>query len=185
MKDLNNLITSQIEGNYYNGELLGLKLIIDKNTGYFNATKLCKSAGRQFHMWKELHSSKSLINFVASKGIDPMYHYGVGMHNILSGVYACEELLLNIVSWAYPEYYLKFNNIVIFESEREKFFETEDDNNGRRINNKLDRILFQIDNVKIDKDKTKNEDSVVMINDKLDKILFQLEKRPKPTIVKM
>lgn len=164
--NLNNLITTHIEYNYYNGDLLGLKLIIDADTGYFNATKLCNLAGKKFIIWKELHTSKTLVNFVFSKlpnGLPVMYNNDFYRQTDTSGIYVCKELLLNIASWAYPEKYLEFNKIVISEGE----------NNNKMVNDKLNRILLQLEK--------KSHTVKDTVHDKLNRILFQLEKQPKTT----
>jgi type IV secretory pathway VirD2 relaxase len=41
-------------------------LVVDKNTGYFNATKLCKDGNKDFSDWKCLKKSNELIKFYKS-----------------------------------------------------------------------------------------------------------------------
>ena len=170
---LSNFMTEHIEDNYYYGEVFGLKLVIDSTNGFFNATKLCESAGtgKTFSIWRELRTSKALIEFILKKlphGFVATYPYKIHKYTKTSGIYVCNELLFNIASWAFPEKYLKFNNILISEAERENFFGPEAD--YEIINNKFNRILFQLG----------YRTNGGTINNNLDKILFQLEKQQKP-----
>lgn len=50
----------QIKDNYWYGIFGDFKFIIDKNTEYFNATKLCASRGKQFKHWLENKHSQEL-----------------------------------------------------------------------------------------------------------------------------
>jgi len=41
--------------------------VIDKNTGCFNATKLCKNGKKDFSQWKRLERVQELISFYENK----------------------------------------------------------------------------------------------------------------------
>lgn len=55
----------QIKDNFWYGLFGDFKLIIDKTTGYFNATKLCKDGGKQLKHWLENKHSKELIAYMS------------------------------------------------------------------------------------------------------------------------
>lgn len=190
---LNDLITDHITGYFYNADLFGLNLIVDIRYGYFNATRFCDFANKNFYIWKELDTSKNLFEYIRQKTTYIFYTISSHSNTELSGTYACKELLLNIVSWAYPVYYTKFNDIVIyFAKQKLSRSDITVAMNGKIIKDKLNRILLQLDNTKSNTKKEKikcettcNEihycvtncvtDYTNIINDKLDRILFQLE----------
>ena len=172
---LNTIIKEHVSGDYYRCEFLGLKLIINIRFDYFNATTLCKSAGKDFNVWVKLKTSINLTNFIhlsKYKNYKLMFTIDGNGWPDLGGTYVVRELLLNIVSWAYPEYYLKFNNIMISKAREKMLGNTSE---YKTINDKLDKILFQLEfKTGIINDNIDN----TVINDKLDRILFQLV-RPK------
>src|SRR3978361_2023073 len=53
----------QITENFWYAMFGEFKLIIDRNTGYFNATKLCQDGGRRFRDWTRNKTSKELLEF--------------------------------------------------------------------------------------------------------------------------
>ena len=134
---LNNIVIEQIKDNYYRGEFLGLDLVIDKNTGYFNATKLCKAGNKQFSHWYCLKKTKELLKYV-SKIQHPRDPEGVESYEVkigtksnpskkeIAGTYVCKELILDIASWISSEFYLKCNKIIVSHAEEEfkKKYET-------------------------------------------------------------
>ncbi|CCU56185.1 N1R/p28-like protein [Choristoneura rosaceana entomopoxvirus 'L'] len=61
---LNSICYENIKDNYYYGLFGDFKLVIDKSTGFFNATKLCNLGGKQYKHWYELKTSKSYINYL-------------------------------------------------------------------------------------------------------------------------
>ena len=126
---LNNVVIEQINENYYRGEFLGLNLVIDKNTGYFNATKLCNDGGKLFKNWKRLDKTKELLKYISKiyYGSHPsrngLYEVKDGKRCVttkdISGTYVCKELILDIASWISPEFYLKCNGIILSHAETE------------------------------------------------------------------
>ncbi|GBM66193.1 Putative KilA-N domain-containing protein 313L, partial [Araneus ventricosus] len=57
----------QIANQYWYGLFGDFKLIIDRNTGYFNATKLCRQGGKCFKDWLINTDSKELIEYYRQK----------------------------------------------------------------------------------------------------------------------
>jgi hypothetical protein len=48
---------------FYYGLFGDFKLVIDKSTGYFNATKLCDAGNKPFRQWKVLEKSKKMLEY--------------------------------------------------------------------------------------------------------------------------
>ena len=101
---LNNIVIEQICDNYYRGEFLGLDLIIDKNTGFFNASKLCKDGNKEFKFWRNNKKTKELFKFVEK--ISPGKNSYLEKPSIKSGKYSSvetkqigEEIILDLASW--------------------------------------------------------------------------------------
>jgi len=57
MASLNDVCFERIRDTFYYGEF---KLVVDKSTGWSNATKLCTDGGKQFKNWSRLEKSKRL-----------------------------------------------------------------------------------------------------------------------------
>jgi hypothetical protein len=71
LKMITNICFEQICGNYWYGQYGSFKVIMMKDCGYINATKLCRDGGKRFHDWKRLQHSIELLDiterFVASE----------------------------------------------------------------------------------------------------------------------
>jgi hypothetical protein len=61
---LNDICYEQIKDNYYYCKFGEFRLVVDKNTGCFNATKLCKEGNKDFNQWKRLERVKELLKYV-------------------------------------------------------------------------------------------------------------------------
>ena len=122
MSFLKDICFEQIKDNYWYGMFGDFKLIIDVNTGYFNASKLCKDGGKRFHKWLENQQSKQLINYIRKSLEAPN---SVGLENTIfyeirgryatqyncNGTYVCEDLITSIACWISPEFTVKVNKI--------------------------------------------------------------------------
>ncbi|CCU55587.1 N1R/p28-like protein [Choristoneura biennis entomopoxvirus] len=114
----------QIKDSFHYGLFGEFKLIIDKNTGFFNATKLCKDGGKRFKKWLENDKSKELIEYYRKNisgpnrchlNIDSFYIINIQgnkINNTISGTYVYKNLLLDIASWISIEFYDKCSNII-------------------------------------------------------------------------
>nr|AAB96622.1 17K ORF [Heliothis armigera entomopoxvirus] len=123
---LNDICYEQIKDSFHYGLFGDFKLIIDKNTGYFNATKLCKDGGKRFDHWLENTKSKELIEYYDEKispgspgdinNIKKSHYYinlkGNNINNIISGTYVYINILLNIASWISIDFYDKCYKII-------------------------------------------------------------------------
>jgi hypothetical protein len=68
--DLSDCTYEHIKDSFYYGLFGDFKLVIDKNTGYFNATKLCASGKKPFRKWKVLEKSKKMVEYYKSRRPD-------------------------------------------------------------------------------------------------------------------
>jgi hypothetical protein len=118
---LNDVCYKQISENFYYGIFGDFHLVIDKATGYFNATKLCALAQKDFFEWKRLARTKHLISYLQDQSSDSdrelVYEIkGDNKHNKnkqITGQYVHKDLILDIASWISPEFYCQCNNVVI------------------------------------------------------------------------
>ncbi|CCU55684.1 N1R/p28-like protein [Choristoneura biennis entomopoxvirus] len=159
----------QIKDQYYYGLFGDFKLVIDKNTGCFNATKLCNLDGKQFKQWKRLEKSQELINYIKNfrGGDHHLYFYEIkdSNNNIIlkkfTGQYVSDDLILAIASWISPEFYMKCNNIIkhYFINEFKTLSNTEINNKIKEIENKYNNIIEE------------NEIIIQHKDDKIDKLL--------------
>ena len=165
---LNNIIIEQINENYYRGEFLGLDLVIDKTTGYFNATKLCNDGNREFKTWhrtkktKELLKSVSKIYYGADLHRNGLYEVKIGKKSIstkdISGTYVCKELILDISSWISPDFYLKCNKIILTHAEEE--FKKQHKAEIKEKDCKIDELCKIIKDAEIKREKEREEDKI-------------------------
>ncbi len=124
--NITDIAYQQIKGDYYWARYGDFKVIMNKATGYINATKLCQLANskegkpKRFDHWRENIESKQLIEAVsASSGIpggtlltEP------SVSNELRGVYAHHLLIPHIASWASPVFAVKVSVIISDEMVR-------------------------------------------------------------------
>jgi hypothetical protein len=132
--ELSECVYEHIKDTFYYGLFGDFKLVIDKNTGYFNATKLCIEGGnKHFRQWKVLEKSKRMIEYYHnSRRQNPDVYYEVNGYNKdkidcqITGTYVPKELILDIASWISIEFYDKCNNIIInyFVNEFKKMDQT-------------------------------------------------------------
>ncbi|AAG02730.1 hypothetical protein AMV024 [Betaentomopoxvirus amoorei] len=140
-----------IKDSYYYGLFGDFKLVIDKTTGCFNATKLCNLGGKKFKQWKRLEKSQELIDYIKNnRGGDPHpgFYETKGDNkdeNVkkITGCYVPKEVILDISSWISVEFYLKCNDIIInyYNTEFKSLSEKEIINKIKEIENKYINIV--------------------------------------------
>lgn len=179
--NLNKVCYEKIQDSFYYIDYFGLKLVVDKTTGYFNATKLCELGGKRYIFWLRLDKTKDLIkilneylkrtqNHVGDLTYEKKIQNKETCDKSIIGIYIHEYLLLDLALWISTDFYLKCKTIITdytvskfrFENEQLK---TENVDLKKMIENtKLqnDVVLNGIENIK------GNTDG---LNDKLDKIL--------------
>jgi hypothetical protein len=121
MASLNDVCFERIRDTFYYGMFGEFKLVVDKKTGCFNATKLCKDGGKQFKKWTYMDKSKKLLEYY-SRG--PISDLGSDFYEVkgdnkdalvakTTGQYVRKELILDIASWVSVEFYDKCNRIIV------------------------------------------------------------------------
>ena len=78
--DLTEVCYEHIKDSFYYGIFGDFKLVIDKTTGYFNATKLCIEGGKEYRKWSRLEKSKNMIEYYQT----PPYEIKGDNHHILT-----------------------------------------------------------------------------------------------------
>ena len=133
--DLTNVCYENIKDTFYYGVFGDFKLVIDKATGYFNATKLCINGGKEYRLWSRLEKSKTMMEYYQkSWGADRTVNYEIGgtnndkLNKQVTGTYVPKELILDIASWVSIEFYQKIvpiiNMVNVEEIERTDIKET-------------------------------------------------------------
>jgi hypothetical protein len=154
MASLNDVCFEQIRDTFYYGMFGEFKLVVDKKTGCFNATKLCVDGGKKFRNWTCLEKSKRLIEYYESRrhnsgGGSDFYEVKGDNKNALvaktTGQYVRKELILDIASWVSVEFYDKCNRIIVdfyvadFKKKHEFIVKEKDDKIDEL--KKLDKLL--------------------------------------------
>ena len=138
---LSEISYEQISGNYCYGIYGDFRVIMMKNTGYINATKMCSSGGKRFHEWKSNKTSQALLHALEEMlgtGEASNFRYGdetkalrnsetgntvsvckcITTENItaedklISGTYCHPDLIPHIGCWISPSFALKVSSIV-------------------------------------------------------------------------
>jgi hypothetical protein len=160
---LNNICYKQISENFHYGIFGDFHLVIDKDTGCFNATKLCAMSGKDFSDWKRLSRAKRLMSYLQEQptnvGKELVYEVrtsNTGIEKQITGHYVQKELILDIASWLSPEFYFRCNNIVInyFTTDYKGLGEAEKTDKFKEFETKMKNIVHEKDMViaeKVDK----------------------------------
>ena len=157
-KDIRNIIFKDINDDYAWGKYGNFKVIMMKENGYINATKLCSDAMVQtgskkpFKNWKANSNTKELIDVIssdieisASELLIPITTSSKNL-TIIRGTYSHPDLIPHIASWASVQFAVKVSKIVneYFTKkvlkEKEKLIEKKDDKIAN-LTGKVDELL--------------------------------------------
>src|SRR5579864_7839040 len=170
MASLNDVCFERVRDTFYYGMFGEFKLVVDKSTGCFNATKLCVDGGKEFRKWSRLEKSKRLIEYYVSRrphlvGGSDFYEVKGDNKDALvaktTGQYVRKELILDIASWVSVEFYDKCNRIIVdfYVAEYKKKL---DDNRVviKQKDDKIDELLAIVKrmNIKLDDMADKNDE---------------------------
>ena len=167
--ELSECIYEHIKDTFYYGVFGDFKLVIDKATGRFNATKLCDAGGKEYRQWTRLEKSKRMIEYYQNRGGDSHGNFiyevkGANKNKIekrITGQYVPKELILDIASWVSIEFYDRCNNIIINyfvkefkdmddEALNQKIKEVEDSMEQLILENENKNLLIRVKDDKID-----------------------------------
>lgn len=136
------------------GKYLDLEIIIDSETGYINASKLCKQNGKRLSKWFENSTTNELIEewVKMNEGPNSDPHYEVTLSNLtglsksdqdkIRGKYFHKHLLVNLAQWISPSFAMKVSKIVDDYNDRHNrslLKEKDDKIDEQRI--KIDELL--------------------------------------------
>lgn len=123
MNSLTDLCYQQIQDNYYYAKYMDIEIIVDKSTGYFNATKLCQLGNKSYKNWYSLETTQELFKYIEQNKVqDQDMSYKVSdedSNSKISGTYIHQYLIVNLAMWISPDFYLKCCQIKLDISERE------------------------------------------------------------------
>jgi hypothetical protein len=150
------------------------QLVIDKDTGYFNAAKLCAMGGKDFFDWKRLSRTKSLLACLRDQcedGKEIIYEVRTsnkGLEKQITGQYVQQDLILDIASWISPKFYFRCNKIVIdyFTSEYVNMDKTERTSKIKELELKMEEM--EIEN-------QQQQKTIAEKTDKIDELKIMLE----------
>ena len=119
--NLSTIAFEQIHAQYYRGKYGDFEVIIDKNTGYINATKLCVDASKdlgiekRFRHWRENKFTGVFlddVSLVAGIPATNLLKLVKGKPVEITGTYAHPDLVPHIASWASPKFAIRVSKIV-------------------------------------------------------------------------
>src|SRR3981189_2361950 len=137
---INELVFEQIEGNFWYAAYGPFCVVMMKDTGYINATKMCNSGGKNYCDWSLLNSSHELINALAIDLALENTHgasastlrdgnqqicglpsplckliqtrNSTDVERIISGTYIHPDLVPSVAGWISPSFQLMANRVV-------------------------------------------------------------------------
>nr|WCB87033.1 CPPV222 N1R/p28-like protein [Cooks petrelpox virus] len=94
-------VIENIEGTFYSIKYRGITIIIMKNNGYINCSKICKIKNKYFSRWLRLSTSKALIDINNNKSLDTVIIkvYGKGKKLIITGFYLKQNMTHYVMEW--------------------------------------------------------------------------------------
>lgn len=94
------ILKEQIQDNFYYAEYHGSRIIFDKDSKYFNATKLCFFAFKNYKDWRQHHITRFLFDLVEKYTMKDQELYIESTNNQrISGVYLHIYFLKFISEW--------------------------------------------------------------------------------------
>ena len=103
-----------IKDNYTSGNYCELVMMMKEN-GYINVTKLCKDGGKEFFNWKANKISEIFLDEVSSNlqiCKNDILTSIPGCNKPLCGTYAHPDLVPHIASWISPKFAVKVSSIL-------------------------------------------------------------------------
>jgi len=104
---LSDICYQQIRDDFWMAKYAELDVLIMKDCGWVNASKLCNDGGKRFRDWKRLEQSKRLIHALENELKHPSIEASKNTHGINSEKYlTCEDGVAQIC--ATPSNTIKF-----------------------------------------------------------------------------
>ena len=123
---ISELVFEQIEGNFWYAAYGPFRVIMMKDTGYINVTKMCADGGKSFRHWKENKTSQALMNTleaiqitdagIPASVVSPYKNVNTGNKTeidcIISGTYCHPDLIPHIACWISPDFAIRVSKVV-------------------------------------------------------------------------
>ena len=123
---LSEICFQRIRGNFWYGSYGEFQVVINRESGYINASKLCKDGGKNFKNWKQNSQSQELIatfslevceaGIPASQNDWLIKNVVTQQHaeedKVISGSYVHADLIPHIASWVSPQFARMVSRIV-------------------------------------------------------------------------
>jgi hypothetical protein len=114
---IKDLIFENINDKYAWGNYGEFKVMIMRENGYVNVTKLCKDGGKEFRFWRRLDMANNFIEEVSSVVICTSeilitVKGGDKKLQMVTGTYAHPDLVPHIASWVSPSFAIKVSGII-------------------------------------------------------------------------
>ena len=113
---IKDLIFENINDKYAWGNYGEFKVLMMRENGFINVTKLCMEGEKRFLKWNENKSSELFINEVSSstriRVDDILITITGGNQPLIRGTYAHPDLVPHIASWVSPSFAIKVSRIV-------------------------------------------------------------------------
>ncbi|QRI42887.1 N1R/p28-like protein [Cheloniid poxvirus 1] len=150
--DFSDIVTREIDDRFCYIQYDKFELIMMKENGFINATKLCKLGGKEFYNWRKLEGSKDLISKVEEingiwKDLGGMIlevkNESKGKHQYeVAGSYVHQDLVPHIASWISPSFAVKVSKIInCYVSGKYEFKLKEREEEIRKRENKIDELV--------------------------------------------
>ena len=126
MSNTQEIIYESIDNKFAYAKYGEFKVMMMKDNGYINITKLCKEGKKEFFNWKRLESSKKFLDdFSTEVGIptpDLLIVINSGNTNVLTrGTYAHPDLVPHVASWISSKFAVYIMKIIkLWRSQNEQ-----------------------------------------------------------------
>lgn len=98
---------------FYYGQYLDLKIVINNETGYFNASRLCSERGKHIHHWLSMNQTIQLVKAYNEEPDMPAWTTNVcGQPPPIAGTYIHPRLLPALAMWISPKFYYMAAEVV-------------------------------------------------------------------------
>src|SRR3981189_2800608 len=134
LKMLSEIAFEQIGGNFCYAAYGPFRVVMMKDTGYINVTKMCADGGKHFYHWKENKTSQAFTHALEKmidnegKAVQISSHGIPGEENsvfktmitqnrndvatLISGTYCHPDLIPHIACWISPEFALMVSKVI-------------------------------------------------------------------------
>jgi hypothetical protein len=121
---------SNLKYKFGKAKLGEFNVIMIKENGYINATKVCTSGGKHFYKWSSTDKSKEMVQDLekilkdsGSEDTSALIIVKGGDNPLVSGTYVHPDLIVHIASWVSTKFAFKVSKIVNTYYQQEYLYE--------------------------------------------------------------